>query len=155
MIALRCTAQTSAGAIESERLTIVHVPEDVLRPSGAADLRTLATAAGDRLVRNRDGALPRVTAWFEEVQREHASTVDAHTAREATLLGRRTDATPVQRGLFDTRAVAAADRQSALDAAVLDTSRERIRRLEEARRLQLNVTPAGVRDTTYTVAPLA
>jgi hypothetical protein len=146
VIALRCTAQTSGGAMASGRLAIVHVPDDrdAARPARARDVRTQATAAVNRLIREKDDAIPQLSEWLEEVQRAHARVVDAQIARETALLDRRIDTAPVQRGLFDRRAVAAADRQSNIDAALQEAARERIARLRYSRLLQLNVTPAGI-----------
>src|SRR5262249_20410080 len=95
-------------------------------------------------VRSVDDALPHLSAWFEDVQQAHRVATEAHLARENALLNRRTDAAPVQRGLFDGRAVAAADRRSAADTALHDAARERIGRLQHENRLQLNITPSGV-----------
>jgi superfamily II DNA or RNA helicase len=146
VIALRCAAQTSGGAMASGRLAIVHVPDDrdAARPARARDVRTQATAAVNRLIREKDDAIPQLSEWLEEVQRAHARVVDAQIARETALLDRRIDTAPVQRGLFDRRAVAAADRQSNIDAALQEAARERIARLRYSRLLQLNVTPAGI-----------
>jgi hypothetical protein len=146
VIALRCTAQTSGGSIVSGRLAIIQVSDDTEapRPSRAGDVRTRATAAVDRLIREKDDAIPQLSEWFEDVQRAHARAVDLLIARETALLDRRIDIPPVQRGLFDRRALLAADRQSIIDAALQDAARERIARLRYSRLLQLNVTPAGI-----------
>jgi len=146
VIALRCTAQTSGGAMAAGHLAIVHVPDDrdAARQARAGDVRTQATAAVDRLIREKDHAIPQLSEWFEEVQRAHAGAVDVQIARETALLDRRIDTTPVQRGLFDRRAVAVADRQSMIDAALQEAARERIARLRYSRLLQLKVTPAGI-----------
>jgi hypothetical protein len=146
VIALRCTAQTIGGSMVSGRLAIIHVPDDseAPRPPRAGDVRTRATAAFNRLVREKDGAIPQLSEWFDDVQRAHAGAVDLQIARETALLDRRIDAPPVQRGLFDRRALVAADRQSIIDAALQQAARERIARLRYSRLLQLNVTPAGI-----------
>jgi superfamily II DNA or RNA helicase len=146
VIALRCTAQTIGGSMVSGRLAIIHVPDDseAPRPPRAGDVRTRATAAFNRLVREKDGAIPQLSEWFDDVQRAHAGAVDLQIARETALLDRRIDTPPVQRGLFDRRALVAADRQSIIDAALQQAARERIARLRYSRLLQLNVTPAGI-----------
>jgi superfamily II DNA or RNA helicase len=148
VIALRCTARTSAGSMVSGRLAIVHVPDDseAPRPPRAGDVRMRATAAVDRLVRGQADAIPQVPEWFDDVQRAHAGAVELQIARETALLDQRIarDTTPVQRGLFDRRALAAADRQSIVDAALEEAARERIARLRCGRLLELNVTPAAV-----------
>jgi hypothetical protein len=146
VIALRCAAQTRTGSIVGERLAIVHVTGEGARgrPTSAADLRTRGMAAVDRLVRYAGDAVPQLSGWFEGVQRAHAAAIDANVARETALRDRRTEAPPVQRGLFDRRAVAAADRQAVADAELREEARERIGQLQHGRPLQLNVTPAGV-----------
>jgi hypothetical protein len=143
-IVLRCVARTRAGLVVAERLAIVHVAGDVVRPATAADVRGLAMLTTDQLLGRVHEALPRLREWFDEVQRAHEAAIDAHVAREEALRDRRTAAAPVQHGLFDRRAVAEADRRSALDAGLHVDASERIRQLAHGRPLELHLVPAGV-----------
>jgi superfamily II DNA or RNA helicase len=144
VVALRCAARTAAGGIVAERVTLVHVAGMAHRPADAAAVRGHATRAVDRLLRHVDAAVPQLREWLDEIQRTHASVIDAHIAHEAALRGPRTASAPVQRGLFDGRALAEANRRAALAVARHDETSARIRQLEHSRSLQLNVTPAGV-----------
>jgi superfamily II DNA or RNA helicase len=144
VIALRCAARTSAGLAVAERLEIVHAPGDIARPRTTAELRGRAAAAVTWAVRYLEDAVPHLRGWMDDMQATHVATIDAHVAREAALRDRRTPWTPVQRGLFDRRAVAEADCRSALEAALYSEASERIRQFDQSRRLHLDATPAGV-----------
>jgi len=91
-----------------------------------------------------DSALPDLAAWFESIEREHSSAIDAQIDREGAWRDRDADSMPVQRGLFDRRIEAAADRQSKVEQDLRSEAINRIRDLECARHLQKAVSLAGV-----------
>jgi hypothetical protein len=91
-----------------------------------------------------DSAVPDLAAWFESIEREHSSAIDAQIDREGAWRDIHADSMPVQRGLFDRRVEEAADRRSEVEQGLRSEAVNWIRDLEGARHLQKTVWPAGV-----------
>jgi superfamily II DNA or RNA helicase len=144
VVAFRCAALTPSGQIVGERLGLVHVRESVDRPLKASDVRRQGMQAIDMLAAHVESTLPDLAAWFESIEREHSSAIDAQIDREGAWRDRDRDSMPVQRGLFDRRIEAAADRQSKVEQDLRSEAINRIRDLECARHLQKPVSLAGV-----------
>jgi hypothetical protein len=121
---------------------LLHVETGSERPRTAAAARAIA----DRLLRALDAraVIPDVDRWFNEACRRHGAAIDARLAREREIgePSRKRDA--VQPGLFDRRAMAAAERAVALAAQVLDAHRLEIDALERSRTLRLACPVSGV-----------
>jgi superfamily II DNA or RNA helicase len=143
-IVVRTVAQTSAGVEVAQRCAIVHVPRDIVKPRAARDARRAAAVGAEAILARLDECVPDLQPWFHETVRVHAAAIDARIQRETALRDRRADTAPVQRGLFDRRALFAADRQSELERTLHSQHTERLLALERERTLQLSATPAGV-----------
>ena len=101
-------------------------------------------AAATRLIAHLDKAVPHLRDWIDDMQAMHAAAIAAHINRAAALRDHPAARAPVQRGLFDRRAIVEADSRLARDTALHDEASERIQQLEQSRPLHLDVRPAGV-----------
>jgi superfamily II DNA or RNA helicase len=135
-------ARTGDGMLIAARPFLVHVETGSERPRTAAAARAIA----DRLLKALDAraVIADVDRWFSEVCRSHEAAIDARLVREREIgePARKRDA--VQPGLFDRRAMAAAERAVALAAQVLDAHRLEIGALERSRTLHLTCPVSGV-----------
>ncbi|HEX6465576.1 MAG TPA: helicase-related protein [Vicinamibacterales bacterium] len=144
VIAFRCEPSTDAGQVAAERLVFVHVREGLTRPLKAGDIRSRGSQVVDAVAGSVERTVPGLGPWFDAIQCDHTSAIDALIGRETALRDVRSDASPVQRGLFDRRAEAAADHQSSVDRELRAEAADRIRDLERSRPLRRTVLPAGV-----------
>ncbi len=101
-------------------------------------------AATIALVSCRSDALPGVAGWFARVTAIHEKSTDGRLARETALHDRQARAVAVQPGLFDRRAVRAAEKPSENERAIRAEHRHRIAALDRGRRLRLSCTPFAV-----------
>jgi hypothetical protein len=83
-------------------------------------------------------------SWFEGVQRIHHASIDGRVARERALLHRPSARLAVQRGLFDRRALRAAEEVSGAERDIQSAHHRRLEALEHARPLHLSCTPIAV-----------
>jgi hypothetical protein len=88
--------------------------------------------------------VPDVRSWLKHAGRVHVAAVDSEIAREKALRSRTTASHPVQRGLFDRRALVAADRLSDVERARHEEHAVRLAALERRRGLEAEIRPAGV-----------
>ena len=144
VVAYRCAVLTPAGQVVAERLVLVHVRENVTRLLKAADVRRRGARAIDALAAHVENAVPHLASWFESVEREHSSAIDAQIGREEELRDARADNMPLQRGLFDRRVETAANRRSEVERDLRVEVLDRIRDLERSRHLQMRVSPGAV-----------
>jgi superfamily II DNA or RNA helicase len=142
VIAVDCSARVEDGDLIASRVALVHVRSTVEKPPSRAAARALAATFA--ALPDMSVAIPDLTAWFEGVTRTHERASDARVAREAALHGRLAARALVQPGLFDRRALRAAEDLSENDRTVHAEHRSRIAALERARRLRLSCTPIGV-----------
>ena len=90
------------------------------------------------------GMIPELAAWLEDAARIHQRSIDARLAREAALLGRPVTHVLVQPGLFDRRAVRAAESLSESDRSIQAEHHWRIAAFGRARHLHFSARPIGV-----------
>jgi hypothetical protein len=74
----------------------------------------------------------------------HETSIDRRRARERALHDRQADTAPVQPGLFDRRALRAAEELSESERAIHAEHRQRIDALDTARRPVFSLTPMAV-----------
>jgi hypothetical protein len=143
VVAIRCTARTEDADLIASRVILVHAPDEIVRPAGHAAARSMA-AATIALVSGLSDTLPEVAGWFARVTEIHEKSIDSRVARETALHDRQPGAVAVQPGLFDRRAVRAAERLSESQRAIRAEHRRRAAALDRARRLRLSCTPLAV-----------
>ena len=144
VIAIRLVAQTTEGDVAAERLVLVHATGTPRRPASAADARRSAAEAIESVRPRLVEAIPDLDSWRAAIERAQGRSVDAQIARETALRDRRIDHTPVQFGLFDRRALVAADRRNERERAASTEHADRIGRLEAQRQLVTAAIPAAV-----------
>ncbi len=144
VIAIRLVADTTDGDVAAERLILVHATGAPRRPTSAAEARRSAAEAIESVRPRLGDAVPDLASWRAAMERAHDRSVDAQILREAALRDRRVDHTPVQPGLFDRRALVAAERRDERARAAWTEHADRIGRLEARRRLRMAAIPAAV-----------
>lgn len=82
--------------------------------------------------------------WFSDVQAIHDEAIRRQIARETALDDRDHDCGAVQPGLFDRRALAAAERIETSGAIRTEDRRRHIEALERSRLLRLTSAPSAV-----------
>ena len=87
---------------------------------------------------------PDLTAWFAAVTERHETSIDRRRAREKALHDRQAEKAPVQPGLFDRRALRAAEELSESERGIHEEHRRRIDALDRARRPVFSFTPIAV-----------
>ena len=142
-MALECLAGTEDGDTIASRVALLHVRGSVARPPTRAAARAIAARAIAALPHTSD-TVPDLTGWFDRATLVHQRSVDARLAREAALGGRTATNALVQPGLFDRRALRAAEELSEVERTIDAEHRRRIAALERARRLHLSCTPIAV-----------
>jgi ERCC4-related helicase len=143
VVALACVARTGDGDSIASRVVLLHARGNVPRPGTRAETRALAAKAIDGLPRPGD-TVPDLACWFEKASEIHGRSIDSRLTRETALLGRTSANAPVQPGLFDRRALRAAEEVSEGERALQAEHHRRIAALERARPLYLSCTPIGV-----------
>jgi hypothetical protein len=89
-------------------------------------------------------AIPELAGWVARVTEIHERSIDRRLAREIALRDRRAENRPVQPGLFDRRAVRAAEELSGGERAIHAEHGLRIAALDRARRPRVSCTPMAV-----------
>ena len=142
VVVIICTARTADGFVAAAQTVLLHVPAGARKPVTAAAARSIA----ERLRGAIDwrAAVPAVDRWFAGVRQTHEASVDDRTARERALMNRRRDRGLVQPGLFDRRALSAAERLTAAEESVLEDHRRHIDALARSRALELTCAPSAV-----------
>jgi superfamily II DNA or RNA helicase len=143
VVAVQCSARTEDGDVIASRVTLVHAKHSIEKPPSRAAARAMAAKAIASLP-DISVTIPDLTVWLEGVTRVHEQSIDARLAREAALQGRPVAHALVQPGLFDRRAVRAAEDLSKSDRAIHAEHQWRIAALERARQVRLSCTPIGL-----------
>lgn len=143
VVAVKCSARAAEGDVIASRVALVHAGGRVEKPPSRAAARAMAAQAAASLP-DLFAAIPELATWLEGVTRIHERSIDARLAREAALYGRPVAHARVQPGLFDRRALRAAEDISESDRTIQAEHQWRIAALERARRLQPSFTPVGV-----------
>jgi hypothetical protein len=122
---------------------LVRIPADVSRPASPQTARSMAMTAIERLseIRATDAT---IAAWFAHMVQHHQQAIDRRVTRERALRDRAATPTAVQPGLFDRRALQAAEVVSATERAIAADHERRLSALERARELQLSSTAIAV-----------
>jgi superfamily II DNA or RNA helicase len=143
VIAFRCEAVTVDGEVAAARVILLHLAAGLSRPASHAAARSAALgaiAAGPDVER----LVPDLAGWFADVRRRHEATVDRRRGREAAMRDRPVTSGAVQPGLFDRRAIRAAEALSDADHAIRDEHQRRIDATDRSRSLTLACRPAAV-----------
>jgi hypothetical protein len=135
-------ARTGDGALVAARQSAVHVAAEPERPRTAAAAKRIASALLEAL--DLRAALPDVNGWFADVRRVHETAIDARVAREREIREPAQNKHAVQPGLFDRRAVSAADRAADAAERLLEAHRSEIEALERSRELRLTCSVSAV-----------
>ena len=143
VVAVRCDAVTADGDVPAARVVLLHLAGDRARPSSHAAARSMGIAA-IAATHDVERLVPDLAEWFTNVRRTHETAVDRRRAREAALRDRPAAVGDVQPGLFDRRAVRAADALSDVDRAIRSEHHRRIEALDRSRSLTLACRPAAV-----------
>jgi superfamily II DNA or RNA helicase len=146
VVAVRCDAVTADGDVTAARVVLLHLAGDRARPSSHAAARSTAIAAIAAIAATHDveRLVPGLAEWFANVRLTHETAVDRRRAREAALRDRPAAVGDVQPGLFDRRAVRAADALSDVDRTIRSEHQRRIEALDRSRSLTLACRPAAV-----------
>lgn len=138
-----CVSRTPEGRAVAERPVALHVPGIHSKPAGAEAARTLASAVL-ALVSDVRTLAPEIDTWFGDASRAHESAVDRMIARETEMRDRPSTWVELQPGLFDRRAVEAADAAQECDTWARAEHESRIAALIRTRVLHLDCTPVAV-----------
>ncbi len=143
VVALRGMARTHQGDVIGARAVLIHVACNTARPSSRVSARSSAARAVTAAA-GVAGDLPDVRAWFAALNQVHRASLDRRQAREQALRDRGTATTAVQPGLFDRRAIRAAETLSDAALQIRAEHDSRIAALERSRALRLVFTPLAV-----------
>jgi hypothetical protein len=143
VVAIRCAARTEAGEPIATRVVLVHVSSNVARPASRRVARAMAVKAIACLPDAHD-AFPETAAWFARAVEQHQQSIDRRVTREKTMRDCAAAPAPVQPGLFDRRALRAADDSSDAERAIAADHERRLSALERARHPRLSSTPIAV-----------
>lgn len=143
VIAIRCAARTDEGEPVAARVVLVHVSSNVARPPSRRAARAMAVKATACLPDAHD-AFPETAGWFTRAVEHHQQSIDRRVTRELAMRDRAAAPAPVQPGLFDRRALRAAEDCSVAERAIAADHERRLSVLERARQLRLASTPIAV-----------
>ncbi len=143
VVASRCTARTEDGDLIASRAILFHVACDIARPASRLAARSMAAQAIACLPDVCD-TFPEVADWVAGVTGIHERSIDCRLAREIALHNRATETAPVQPGLFDRRALRAAEELSSGERAIHAEHRLRIAALDRGRRSRVSCIPVAV-----------
>jgi ERCC4-related helicase len=141
----RWLATTVDGGPLESQLLVLHVPDAIERPQSAEAARAVALAALERW----EPALRQYIAAHSDecgarVQARHAAILRSRVSRERALLASLREPRLVQAGLFDSRTIDAARRDSsALSHASADHA-DRLAALQRRARVQLRCDPVAI-----------
>ena len=129
--------------IAARAVDAVFVAATPDRPRTAAAARASAEALLAALPEPL-AMLPSRAQWVDSVLHEHALSIDRELARERSLLQKPRAHSEIQAGLFDRRAVAAAERSADLETRVNAEHSRRIEALLRERAPNVVVRPVAV-----------
>ena len=141
VMVVACTARTPDGVVAARRFVLFHKAGRPAKPPSAPALRRAAEA--EQVIDSRLLA-PDIDRWFEAVRTGHDAAMRRHIAREAGRHDRDPERRPLQPGLFDGRAVMAAERAAVAEQVMEETRATRMAALERARTLELACEPSAI-----------
>ena len=141
-----CLAATTDGEIVARTSRVVHLAVRVTRPRTAEEARRAAMTAIDAIART--GGLGELDswlqAWLSAVRAIHQSSIDRQIQRETDLRSASDRPTLIQPGLFDRRALSAADEEERIRGDVNEEHDRRIATLQRRREVSLVCDPLAV-----------
>ena len=143
VVAIRCAALTEEGEAIATRVVLVHVPSEVARPGSRQAARAMAAQVIAHLPETHE-AIPETAAWFARALEQHQQSIDWRVRRETAMRDCATAPAPIQPGLFDRRALRAAEDRSNAERLVAADHERRLSALEHARRVCLSSSPVAV-----------
>jgi hypothetical protein len=143
VVAIRCAALIAEGEPIATRVVLVHVGCDVARPASRRAARSMAVKA-IAWVPDVHDAFPETAGWFARAVERHQQSIDRRLTRERAMRDRATAPPPLQPGLFDRRALRAAEACSDTERAIAADHERRLSALERARHLRLSSTAIAV-----------
>jgi superfamily II DNA/RNA helicase len=143
VVAVRCALRTGEGDVVASRVAILHVSRSIVKPRSRAAARAMAAKAASS-VPEISSVIPDLAAWLATATRIHERSIDGRLARESSLQSRPAAQAWVQPGLFDRRALRAAEDLFESDREIQAEHQWRMAALERARPLRLSCTPIGV-----------
>jgi superfamily II DNA/RNA helicase len=143
VVAVQCALRTGEGDTVASRVASLHVSRSVGKPRSRAAARAAAMTAAASLP-ELSSLIPDLAAWLATATRIHERSIDGRLAREAALHGRPAAQAWVQPGLFDRRALRAAEDVFESDREIHAEHQWRMAALERARPLRLSCAPIGV-----------
>jgi superfamily II DNA or RNA helicase len=142
---VRHAAQTVDGGVAAECAIAIHSPREQLsKPRTRAEALALAHGAAASVDLDAMRIAPGVTGWFDEVSRIHRKCIDLRIARETLLREPSETTVEVQQGLFDRRALNAAEAVGHVKDNLHHEHQRQIDRLECSRSLRLSVAVAAI-----------
>jgi len=141
-----CTAMTAEGEIIARTARAFHLAGRVARPRTASEAKRAAQSALDLVSRAGSvaGIDPSVDAWVSAARSTHERSIDRQLAREADLRSSPAAPAAAQPGLFDRRALDAADREDRVREATADEHERKIAALARRRALSVTCDPVIV-----------
>ena len=143
VLVIECRVQTEDGDPIASRVAILHARGDMTRPPTLAAARALAAMAIEALPPLPE-LIPGLAGWVETATHVHQRSIDNRLARESALLGRTGAPKLLQPGLFDRRAVRAAEELAEGERSLQAEHHRQIAVLERARSAHLSFTPIAV-----------
>jgi superfamily II DNA or RNA helicase len=143
VLVMRCTARSEEGDVAAHRVVALHASGNPPKPPTPAAARAMAATAIASFPDTRQ-VVSDLPSWFEDVQRIHHASIDRRVARERALLHRPAARLSVQRGLFDRRALRAAEEVSGAERDIQSAHHRRLEALEHLRPLHLSCIPVAV-----------
>jgi len=143
IVVFSSTAETHDGTVVARRTDALCVRAWTDPPASARAARAVAEGVLEQLP-PIESLIPSLDEWFRAACATHERSTDCAAARERGLRDRMTAQPVVQPGLFDRRALAAAERRSEVDADQAALHAERIAGLERSRTLRLVSSPLAV-----------
>lgn len=143
IVTMVCTARTGEGFVAARKAVAFRLPGTPRRPRSAAEVRALASTFLDQFPPWT--SLPGVADWFQQVRVAHEDSVQRALDRLHALRTMRNGShVPVQPGLFDRRALAAAAGGRDAEDRLASACEDRIGALERTKALELQCDPAAV-----------
>jgi hypothetical protein len=143
VVAIRCAARTDEGEPIATHVVLVHVSSEVARPASRRAARVMASQAIAHLPDAHD-AFPETAGWFTRAVERHQQAIDRRMNREKAMRDCAVTPAPIQPGLFDRRALRAAEDRSDAERLIAADYERRLLVLERARQLRLSSTPIAV-----------
>ena len=141
VVAVWASARTTDGFVAAARQFLIHLRAMPDRPRTVRDRRRMASELAGGIEWT---SVPAIVEWFAAAAQSHDAAVSARIGRERELLDRPRTRAALQPGLFDRRAVAAAERALTGEETTAMLHRRSLDRLERSRTLELTCAVSGV-----------